>query len=118
MVSARSETKTSNPSRSRPTPRHRANPLGLGRLLVMVLTVGLLSFAHGLFWWMGLLLLGMILLAVGRQGAWWGAWAASAGVLSLVFLHRQIIPVWAALLILGVASIQFGLSLLQRRPSV
>lgn len=110
MVSSRSQ--TTSPDRS-PRPRHRANPLGLGRLLILVFTVGLLSMAHGLFWWAGLLLLGFILLAVSRQGAWWGAWSASLGLLSLTFWHYRIIPVWLACLILAIGGVQFAWSLLR-----
>lgn len=107
MASARPHPKTSRHS------HRRANPFGLGRLLIMVLTVGLLSMAHGIGWWAGLVLLGLILLAVSRQGqAWQGAWSASAILLSLAFWHQHIIPAWAAVMILIAGSVQFAFSLI------
>lgn len=113
MVSSRSQS-APNPV-ARPRPRHRANPMGLGRLLIMAVTVGLIFLGHGLFWWVGLLLLALILLAVSRHGAWWGAWAASAGLLSIAFWHRHIVPVGAAVVILALGGLLFVWSLLRPR---
>lgn len=95
--------------------RHRANPVGLGRLLILALTVGLISLGHGGVWWAGLLLLGLILLAVSRLGAWWAPWSCSAGLASLVFWHRQILHPWAAILILCGSALGFALALLQQQ---
>jgi len=107
----------------RPAPRprvthRRANPMGLGRLLIMTFTVALLSMGHGLWWWGGSALLFFILLAVSRQGHAWGtAWSSSAILLSLAFWHQGIIAVWVALIILAGGSIQFGISLLRQSPA-
>lgn len=97
--------------------RHRPNPRGLGRLLIMAATVALLSMGSGLFWWMGLLLLGLILLAVGRQGqAWWGIGSMLEILAALAFWHVELIPLWAGVTFLILGSVQFVWSLLPAQP--
>lgn len=110
MVSRQTQS-ASKPTRS----RHRANPFGLGRLLILVLTVGLISLGHGAMWWAGLLLLSLILMAVSRQGAWWAPWCCSAGLASLVFWHHHILHPWLAALILFGSAVGFCLALLLRK---
>lgn len=113
MVHHRSPSETKLIASHRAPPRRRANPMGLGRLLIMVLTVGMISLGHGVFWWAGLILLTLILLAVGRQGhALWGTWSALAMMLALAFWHLHVIPVWTGLAFLAIGAIQFVLSLL------
>lgn len=116
MVYSRPEPEYKKPEYPRSKPHRRANPVGLSRLIFMVLTVGLLSLGHGAVWWSGLVLLGLILFAVARLGqAWWGLWACVAVLLSLAFWHLHIIPLWAAVTFLALGAIQFGLSLAARR---
>ncbi len=115
MVYSRPEPEYKKPEHARKAHR-RANPAGLGRLIFMVLTIGLLSLGHGVTWWSGLILLGLILLAVARLGqAWWGLWASVAVLLAIAFWHLRIIPMWAAITFLALGAIQFGLSLAARR---
>lgn len=96
------------------TTHHRANPLGIGRLLIMVLTIALLGLGQGIWWWSGLVLLVLILLAVSRQGHVFGtAWSSCAMLLALTFWHQHIIPDWASIVILAAGMTQFGLSLLR-----
>lgn len=93
--------------------RHRANPQGLGRLIIMTATVGLMTLGQGLWWWFGLFLLALILLAIGRRGkALWGIWSLITIVVALGFWHLGIIPQWAGLTFVSLAGIQFALSLL------
>ncbi|NMP23626.1 hypothetical protein [Sulfobacillus harzensis] len=113
MVTSRSPIQS---PKSAPGPRLRANPVGLGRLLILVLTMGLLSLGQGFFWWMGLLLLALILLAASRQGAWWAPWASSAGLLALAFWHRHVLAPWMAIVILVIGALGFALGLLNQRP--
>lgn len=97
-------------------PHHRTNPIGLGRLLIMVLTLGLVTLGQGILWWAGLLLLALILLAVSRQAGWLGSWSASAGLVALVFWHRHTIPIWVAVAILVLGATQFTVSLVRQEP--
>lgn len=110
MIHSRSEFQ---PKPSKKRPQHRANPAGLGRLLIMTATVGLMTLGQGFLWWAGLLLLAMILLAIGRQGkALWGIWSLIGIIVALSFWHLHIIPEWTGLTFLGLAAIQFVLSLI------
>jgi hypothetical protein len=98
-----------------PLVKHRANPVGLGRLLLMTATVGLLTLGHGVLWWAGLLLMALILLAVGRQGrALWGMWSLVGIMAALAFWHLHMIPQWIGLTFLGLAAVQFAMSLVAR----
>ncbi len=115
MVYSRPEPEYKTPEHARKAHR-RANPVGLSRLIFMVLTIGLLSLGHGITWWTGFVLLGLILFAVARLGqVWWGLWASVAVLLALAFWHLHIIPLWAALTFLALGTIQFSLSLAVRR---
>ncbi len=90
----------------------RANPQGLGRLILMTATVGFMTLGQGLWWWCGLFLLALILLAIGRRGkALWGVWSLISIVVALGFWHLGIIPQWVGLTFLTLAGIQFALSL-------
>lgn len=107
MVHSRPE---SQPKRAT---KRRANPTGLGRLLIMTATVGLITLGHGVLWWLGLLIMALILLAVGRQGkALWGIWSLLGIVIALGFWHLKIIPEWTGLTFVALAGVQFALSLL------
>lgn len=104
---------------NRPEPHHRkvahrrANPEGLGRLLIMVATVGLLAMGHGILWWTGLVLMASILLAIGRSGkTLWSLWSVLAVLVALGFWHLHIIPMWASLIFIALGAIQFILYLL------
>ena len=96
----------------KPSTRRRANPAGMGRLLTMALTVGFLTLGRGAFWWLGLVLLTLILLAVGRQGhAWWKLGALMEIVAALGFWHLHILPGWAGTIFLTIGAAQFVWSL-------
>jgi len=105
--------RTAESSESRRPTRRRANPAGLGRLLCMTATVGLLSLGQGILWWVGLLLLGLILVAVGRQGQTiWGTLALLAVLMALAFWHLHLIPMWTGLTFAILGAVQFAASLL------
>lgn len=92
---------------------HRAKPEGLGRLLIMVATVGLLAAGHGILWWIGLVLLASILLAIGRPGrTLWSMWSVAAVAAALGFWHLHLIPLWASLTFMALGAIQFVLTLI------
>ncbi|PSR22610.1 MAG: hypothetical protein C7B45_06020 [Sulfobacillus acidophilus] len=94
--------------RHRKVTRRRAKPEGLGRLLIMVVTVGLLVMGRGILWWCGLALLASILLAVGRSGRTiWTVWSILAVLAALSFWHLNMIPVWASLTFIALGAIQF-----------
>lgn len=113
MVYSRNQTQP----KDSPVTKRRANPAGLGRLLIMTATVGMLTLAHGVLWWTGLLLMALILLAVGRHGkALWGIWSVIGIAAALAFWHLHIIPAWAGITFLILAAIQFILSLLPTAP--
>ncbi len=107
MIRSRSES-TARPAK---VAQYRANPTGLGRLLIMVATVGLITLGQGLLWWAGLVLMGLILLAVGRGKALWGIGSVAAIIIALGFWHLHVIPEWTGLTFVGLAAIQFALSL-------
>ncbi len=88
--------------------RHRASPRGLGRLLIMAATVALLSLGPGIFWWAGLLLMALILLAVSRQGhLWLGVGSLAEMLAALAVWHVHLMPMWAGLMFLALGAIQF-----------
>lgn len=99
-----------------PAVKRRANPAGLGRLLIMTATVGLLTLGHGILWWAGLLVMGLILLAVGRPSqALWGIWSLVGIMTALAFWHLHMIPQWIGLTFVGLAAVQFAVTLVTAR---
>ncbi|MDA8194219.1 MAG: hypothetical protein M0Z53_09520 [Thermaerobacter sp.] len=86
--------------KSRPTPKRRPHrrlrPTGLGRLLIAATILSLLVFGHGVAWWSGYLLLGLVLVTLTRLTRGGSAWWAMLGLLGLAFAHDGLVPLWIA----------------------
>ena len=82
----------------------RVNPVGLGRLIIMALVFGLLTFAQGLFWWTGFGFLGVILVTLSVRTARRAVpWTAAAAESLLAFSHTGIVPFGWGMLGLSIA---------------
>ncbi len=93
--------------------RRRANPAGLGRLLAIAATLGLMTLGHGVSWWLGLLLLTLILAAIGQaKKAWRKAWPLLGIITAISFAHLHVIPLWTGITFAVLAAAQWSLSIL------
>lgn len=101
------------------TTRHTFRPRGFGRLITLATTLALLMYGHGLSWWAGLVLAGLILLAVGHRGhPRGGAWMASGTLMALAFSHTHILTFWQASLMLALCMGGFLVSLSYQKPDL
>ena len=90
---------TSTQIRIKKSPRNnkkaarRINPEGLGRLLMIALVFGLLTFSRGIYWWFGFGFLGLILVTLSmRSSRRLVPWMASIAELLLAFTHTGVMP--------------------------
>lgn len=100
------------------TPPWRFHSRGLLRLLILAVTFSLLSLGHGLWWWIGFLLLAAVLISIGgRNSGPVSPWLGSAGLLWLAFVHVRIVAASYGIPTLGLFFAAYFLVILRRRAA-